>query len=82
MQTADMRLIADRVEKIRPLLAGLGNLVQGAILGDLVAMWVAGHGVRGDSTATTELRNELLAGHLDLVRKLIPENARFLGTDC
>jgi hypothetical protein len=81
MQTADMRLIADRVEKIRPLLAGLEAPVQGAILGDLLAIWAAGHVVRGDSAATAELRNELLATHLALVRKLVPENAKLLKTD-
>lgn len=63
------------VQKIRPLLAGRGQIVQGAVLADLVATWVAGHGVIGDSEATAEIRDELLKMHVAIVRELIPQNA-------
>lgn len=35
--------VLQRSADIRPLLAGLGPLKQGAILADLVSIWVAGH---------------------------------------
>jgi hypothetical protein len=79
--TNDLNLIADRVRQIRPLLAGLESHVQGAILADLLAMWLAGHGVRGDSAATDDLREDLLDAHLGIVTQLIPENAKLLGTN-
>jgi hypothetical protein len=35
--------------------------VQGIILADLLAIWLAGHQVEGDPQATTKIRGELLA---------------------
>lgn len=58
------------VDQIRPILHGRGEMIQGAVLADLLAMWLAGH-VGPDAEA---LRAELLAMHIDAVRKLIPVN--------
>lgn len=54
------------VERIRPILAGNHPAVQGAVLADLLAIWLAGH--------PAELRHELLTMHDATVRKLIPVN--------
>lgn len=68
------------VALIRPLLAGRRGEVQGAVLADLLAIWLAGHHVAGDAEATQSLRAELLALHLEGVTKLVPVNAYLLGT--
>ena len=68
------------VERIRPLLAGLDPGVQGAILADLLATWLAGHEFKGDAAVTRVLRRDLLASHIEHVRKLVPLNARAIGT--
>ena len=63
------------VERIRPLLAGQPSAVQGAVLSDCVAIWLAGHRVEGDEEATRKLRAELLAMHCSKVRELTEINA-------
>jgi hypothetical protein len=50
---------------IRPLLAGRAPEVQGAVLGELVSLFIAGH--------HPQLRDEILEQHIKLVRDLIPE---------
>ena len=56
------------VEAIRPLLAGRTPEVQGAVLADLLAIFLAGH--------HPELREKLLAMHIDGVRNLIAPNEK------
>jgi hypothetical protein len=75
-----LREIARRVGAIKPALAGLPPEVQGAILADLLAMWLAGHHVEGNADATRELRAELLACHCTAVRYLTSLNAKIIGT--
>ena len=53
-------------------LAGRGEFVQGAVLAELLARWLAGHFPR-------DFREELLAMHIDVVRQLIlPNEAQVL----
>jgi len=40
---AEIRQIRDLIKQIKPLLAGKGPGVQGAVLAWLTAMWVSGH---------------------------------------
>jgi hypothetical protein len=54
------------VERVMPLLAGRAPEVQGGILGDLVAIFIAGH--------HPALREEMLSMHINLVRQLVPVN--------
>ena len=54
------------VDRIRPVLAGHPPELQGAVLADLLAMWIAGH--------HPVLRDEILTLHIDGVRKLIAPN--------
>jgi hypothetical protein len=63
------------VDRIKPLLAGRGPEIQGAVLADLLATWLAGHIKVGDPEETDAMRGELLAMHIDGVRSLIPINA-------
>lgn len=65
------------VEEIRPLLAGYPSPTVGAALADLLAIWLAGH-FAGGAAENAALREELLAMHLKVVRKLIPVNEREL----
>jgi hypothetical protein len=69
----DLNDVTRLVETIRPLLAGKGAPIQGAVLADLLAIWLAGH-IMTDDAATAELREELLANHIAMVRRLIGPN--------
>jgi len=73
--------VAPLVERIGPILAGKNPSVQGAVLADLVATWVAGHVIRGDRTTTDEMRAKIIECHIQAVREFIPLNAKLLGTD-
>lgn len=59
-------------EEIYDLLAGCAPDILGAICADLVARWLVGHSVPGDIAATEDIREKLLATHIEFVRKLIP----------
>jgi hypothetical protein len=59
---------------IRPMLVGKASQIQGAVLADLLSIWLAGHVVRGDPQATKRWRRDILKIHLDSVRKLVPIN--------
>ena len=58
-------------ERIKPLLAGHPPELQGVVLAELLALWLAGHRV-GSPRETERLRDELLVGHIEAVRKLVP----------
>jgi len=69
------------VASIRPLLNGQPMEVQGAVLADLLATFLAGHVVIGDPEETRALRAGLLDLHIRLVRDLIELNAQAMGTN-
>jgi len=75
-----LQLCAALVGQIRPILAGQPPEVQGAVIADLLAIWLAGHHVAGDPDATRELRGDLLANHLLHVEQLVSVNAHLIGT--
>ena len=79
--TAQPKDVAALVERIKPLLAGKLPELQGAVLADLLAIWVAGHVIQDDAGATHKLRNFLLAEHFKVVRRLVKVNAKLMGTD-
>jgi len=62
--------VAAMVEAARPIFAGRHPMHVGAALADLAAIWLAGH--------PEQAREELLALHVDYIRKLIPINAAAL----
>lgn len=80
MIETEVAVIEETVNKIRPFLAGLPPELQGAILAELAAVWVAGHHIEGDVEATAEFRSDLLESYLSLVEEMIPVKARMLGS--
>ena len=72
--------VVELVEVMRPHLAGKSPQVQGAVLADLLAIWLAGHHVADDADATRKMRAEMLALHCQAVRQLVPVNAAMIGT--
>lgn len=65
---------------IRELLRGLGPRIQGAILGDLVSLWLAGHfepseaalPIGSERPLTAALRETVLSEFMELVCDLVP----------
>jgi len=75
--SAEQTAEAFRVSKaIQPALCGLDDAVQGAVIADLLSLWLAGHFVWGNEEATHELRQELLRMHIQAVIDLVPESAK------
>ncbi len=72
-----MSAAADEVQEviaaIKPLMAGRNPAIQGAILADLVSLWLAGHQV--DDAAI----DGLIELHVDTVRELLPVNRRLIA---
>lgn len=74
------QMVAETVDSIKSHLKGKPPAVQGAVLADLLAMWLAGHFADGDPIGTRKLREEVLAMHCSMVRQLLTINAKLLGT--
>ena len=55
---------------VQPLLMGKPAEIQGAALANLMAIWLAKHGMRGDAKAIKHWRDKVLKVHLETVRKL------------
>jgi hypothetical protein len=72
--TTNIQKILELTGKIRPILAGNPAPVQGAVLADLLALWLAGHAAPDNDGATEILRERVLEAHLKTVRELIPVN--------
>jgi hypothetical protein len=71
LEPPDPVLVAEIVDGIRPLLGGQHPAVQGAVIADLLAIWLAGH--------DHDIREALLDSHLGHVRELIPVNVAMMG---
>jgi hypothetical protein len=69
------------VAQVRPLLAGKPAEIQGGVLADCLALWLAGHQIEGDEKATATLRANLLALHMGAVQALTIVNAKQLRTE-
>lgn len=63
-------LLVQKISRqMMPFLIGKGAAVQSAVLADLLSIWLAGHW-------PPEEREEMLAEHINLVRKLLPLSER------
>jgi hypothetical protein len=71
LQPPDPKLVAEIVERMRPLLGGQHPAVQGAVIADLLAIWLAGH--------QHDIREALLDSHIQHVRELVPVNVAAMG---
>jgi hypothetical protein len=56
--------------RIQPLLAGHGPELQGAVLADLTALWIAGHRL-SDAGEERQMHQAMLALHCEHVRELV-----------
>ena len=59
------------LDRIAPILAGQSLEMQGAVVSDLAALWIAGHRVAGNRADGDLLREELLRMHAEHVRELV-----------
>jgi hypothetical protein len=66
------------VLQIKPLLAGIPSEIQGAVLADLLSLWLAGHLAPGNPVETDKFRAFLLDNHIAAVRALIPSSEQEL----
>ena len=66
--TAYYEAFVDMVERIKPILAGNDPGVQGAVLAELLSLWLAGH-------SPPEVRVDLLKMHIETVCELTKLNA-------
>ena len=74
MNTTPYPKLVERLSKrIRPLLAGHHPQIQGAVLGDLVSLFIAGW--------APAMREEELTRFIALVRDLIPETEKEIFPD-
>jgi hypothetical protein len=81
-----VREVAPIVDQIKPILAGKDDALQGAVLADLLAIWISGHRVLAEGDVTPEraaremhrLQNGLLNFHMKQVRHLIPVNNKII----
>jgi hypothetical protein len=55
---------------ISAALGGQPVVIQGMVLADLTAMWLAGHVVDGNPKRSSELRERLLESQTDAIRDL------------
>ena len=62
------------VNAVKPLLAGYEPEIQSAVLADLLATWLACF----QGPVKDQAREDFLAGHIDLVRELVPINEKAL----
>jgi hypothetical protein len=68
----DVNIVRYIVAAVSPVLGGFAPEIQAAVLGELVSLWLAGHVGPG----ADEIREELLQGHVQLVRDLIPQTEK------
>lgn len=67
-------------QKIGPLLTGHSSPIQGAVIADLLARWLAGHVIVGDPEGSARMRETLLKFHVEAVLELTKLNASEMGT--
>jgi hypothetical protein len=63
-------LVKMLTDRISPILHGHKPEIQGAVLAELLATWLAGHVVPGDRMQTILLRGRLFHEHMKIVRDL------------
>jgi hypothetical protein len=75
----DITKVKELTVQIHRLLAGHGPEIQGTVLSDLLATWLAGHIDLTSREDTKAVRERLLAMHIGMVEKLLPVNAKGMG---
>jgi hypothetical protein len=72
MSKIDEKAYRETESRIMAALSGQGAPLQGALLADMVALWLAGHIVPDDGAASATAREMILRDWLDTVWKLVP----------
>ncbi|MFZ3215210.1 MAG: hypothetical protein WA192_04040 [Candidatus Acidiferrales bacterium] len=67
-------MVEEVTGRIKPMLSGLGLDVQGAVLADLVSIWLGDHVHIGDADVTNMVRGEVLRIWLNMVHDLVRMN--------
>lgn len=62
--------VESTAEKIAPFLAGLSSHMQGAIIAELTATWLAGHVIVDSPHGSRALRECLFTAYIEAVRDL------------
>lgn len=75
-----MVLVEIIANRLKMLITGNHPAVQGAVLADAVATFVAAHYVEGDLEGTRLVRGEILADFMMTVERLMPICAEEIGT--
>lgn len=68
MSATEIDTVAEITRRVRPILAGHPAYIQGAVLADLLATWIAGHRA---GKKTLELRAQMLEFHLKAVIAMV-----------
>lgn len=77
----DAKEVERIVASICPMLAARPPQIQGAALADLLATWIAGHAIPGETIEIDALRERILELHIEMVRRLIILNAARLWAE-
>lgn len=76
MTSDQMTLVEQTVEQIKPLLAGKPPPVQGAVLAELLALWISHHVIiPADDEEQRKVWDSLMEMHVEAVYELIEANA-------
>jgi hypothetical protein len=76
--SADADATLALVSAISPLLEGKPSQVQGAVLADLLAMWLAGHVNQNNPDKSDRIRKKMLDLHLEAVHRLVEINYQMI----
>jgi hypothetical protein len=68
---ADVKLAAELARQVFPILAGRPSAIQGAVLCECLATWIAGFGCDLPTDERDKLRDGLLLMHLKYVRQML-----------
>jgi hypothetical protein len=82
-RTPEQQARVERVDTVAmammEIMIGEQRAVQGAVLADLVALWIVGHSHRDGGDKTDKVRTAALSRFLEVVVRLIPINEQLVA---
>lgn len=81
MNPEDSHEVLRIADTIKPLLSGHRPELQGGVLAELLALWLAGHRSINNPPSTDAFRERLLAEHIQAVRELTALNSRMIDAE-
>lgn len=76
---ADAQAVLDIANEIKPMFVGVPPDITSAVLAELTATWLAGFVCPESIEAGEDFKEQALAGHIELVRKLAAVEAQRRG---